>query len=293
MLMGHGNVWAKWMWRTAAVLVGAAAGAASVLISTGSASAAGRPDLAISQQVSGSTQRGHTYDTITIRNRGTASATHVNVEMLTSMSGPFTDVAISGPVVCEVMPPPPPYNYATACQVNGTLDSGAAIAFKFDFGGTVGAKFTNLAQVGEFQGDADGKNNSSKLTSWFGPRADLAVSGTAKTGTVRGHATTVTTVVNHGPNDASSIQETVEAKNVSGATAHGATGSCQVISPAPGYSFAAACVTNSLATGATWTITIDYHGTSGTTMTVATKVTALTKDPNPANNNMTRRAKLK
>jgi hypothetical protein len=63
--------------------------------------------------------------------------------------------------------------------------------------------------------------------------------------------------------------------------------------PAPGYSFAAACVTNSLATGVTWTITIDYHGTSGTTMTVATKVTALTKDPNPANNNMTRRAKLK
>jgi hypothetical protein len=293
MSIRHGHVRAKFGRRGAALLFAAAAGTAGAVLSTGTAAAATQPDLAISQRVSGSSQHGHTLDTITIRNGGTASATHVNVEMLTTTSGPFTDVAISGQVACEVMPAPPPYDFATACQVSSSIDPGAAAAIKFDFGGTAGAKFTNLAQVGEFQADGNIKNNTSTLSSWFGPGADLALSGTAKTGTVRGHATTVTTAVDHGPNDASSLQETIEAKSVSSATAHGTTGSCQVIAPATGYSFAAACVTNSLATGAKWTLTIDYHGTSGKTMTVVTKITSLTKDPNTANNTITKKAKLK
>src|SRR3954451_22344271 len=107
----HGG-YSSYVW---AVLV-AATGTAGILVSAGPAAAAGQPDLAISQRVSGSSESGHTFDTITIRNLGTSPATYVNVEMLITTSGPFTAVAVTGPAVCEVMPAPPPYSYAEACQ---------------------------------------------------------------------------------------------------------------------------------------------------------------------------------
>jgi hypothetical protein len=266
--------------------------AALLVTTTGSAGAAGHPDLKITQHISGSSQSGHTFDTITVKNNGSATASHVSLQLYTNTNGAFGDIFSGTGSVCEVMPAPPPWDYGTACQFSATIAHGASLTIKGDFSGTVGAKFTNLATVGEYQGDASLKDNSSQVTSWFGPRANLIVGGTAKTGTHTGHLTAVTTVVNRGPNTADAVQEVVEAKNISGASATG-SGSCQVVPPADGYDFAFSCVKSSLAQGASWKLTFNYSGPTGKTATMVTKVTALTIDPFTKNNSMTRKAKLK
>jgi hypothetical protein len=266
---------------------------ALLVTATGSAQATSSPDLKVSQFISGSSQSGHTIDTFTIKNNGSGTASHVNMQMYTNTAGPFGDIFTSGPIVCEVMPAPAPYNYGTACQVSGTIAHGDSVKFKADLSGTAGAKFTNLATVGEFQGDANVKDNQNTVTSWLGTRADLALAGTAKSGPKDGHLTAVTTVVNHGPNSASHLQEAVEVKNVSAAHATGASGSCQVIAPATGYDFAFTCVKDALAAHRSWKITFDYSGTSGKTATMVTTISSLTKDPNSNNNKITRVAKLK
>jgi hypothetical protein len=191
------------------------------------------------------------------------------------------------------MPAPAGYSDATACQFSGSITAGHSASFKGDFSGPVGAKFTTLATVGEFQGDANVKDNSSTVTSWFGPRANLGVGGTAKPGTKTGHLTAVTTVVNRGPNTAENLQEVVEVKKLNGALGSGSSGSCQTVPPASGYDFAFSCVKNSLAQGGAWKITFDYTGHSGDTATMVTTVTSQTKDPFTNNNKMTRTAKVK
>jgi hypothetical protein len=277
----------------AAVALAGTAVAAVALADAGSAAAATHPDLKITQVISGSTKSGHTFDTLIIKNNGSAGASHVNVNLYTNTNGPFGDFFSGKSWTCEVMPAPPPYNYGTSCQVAGSIGAGKTASIKGDFSGTVGAAFTNVATVGEFQGDANLKDNSNTVSSWFGPRADLAVGGTAKTGTKSGHATTVTRVFNRGPNNANNLQETIEFKNVTGAHATGNGGSCQVIDPAAGYDFAASCVRNSLATRHRWTLTLDLEGTSGARVTAVTKVSSLTTDPKTTNNKMTRRVTLK
>jgi hypothetical protein len=274
-------------------VLAAAIGGGLAALGSENAAAAGQPDLAITQHISGSSQPGHLFDTLFIRNNGTAAATHVNIEILETMasSSPFGDV-FSGGASCEVMPAPAPYDYATACQLVDPIAAGAAQSLKGDFSGTTGVKFTTLAQVGEFQADANRKDNSSSRTTYFGPGADLRVRGTLKTGTKKGHATGVVHVGNRGPNDASSVQEVLEMKHVSGAKATGG-GSCQIIPAAKGYSLAASCVRASLVTGSVWTLTFDFAGTSGKRITVVTSATSQTTDPNPANNKITRRAVLK
>ena len=283
--------------RIAVLATTAAAGGlalvATTLVASPAANAAGHPDLKITQRISGSTTKGHTFDTITIKNHGTASASSVNIQLYTTTTSAFTDVFVGGAAVCEVMPAPKGYPYATACQITGSIAAGKSVSLKGDFGGTAGVKFTNLATVGEFQGDASYTDNRSSVTSWFGPRADLAVSGTAKPGTKKGHLTAVTTVVNHGPNNAVNIQEVVEVKNLNGALGSGTTGSCQTIPPATGYQFAFSCVRSSLNTGQAWKITFDYTGTSGKTATMKTTVTSQTKDPYTKNNAMTKTATVR
>jgi hypothetical protein len=277
---------------TAATLAGMTT-LALLVTASGSAQASSQPDLKIKQFISGSSQSGHAFDTFTIKNNGSATASHVNMQMYTTTNSAFGDIFTSGPIVCEVMPVPAPYNYGTACQVTGTIAAGGSVKFKADFGGTAGVKFTNLATVGEFQGDANVKDNSNTVSSWFGPRADLALAGTAKSGPKNGHLTAVTTVFNHGPNKASHLQEAVEVKNVTGAHATGSSGSCQTITPATGYDFAFTCVKDALDAHHAWKITFDYSGTSGKSATMVTTISSLTKDPNSNNNKITRVAKLK
>lgn len=277
---------------TAVALAGVTT-AALLATTTSTAGATSQPDLKLTQKISGSAQAGHTFDTITVKNNGSATATHVSFQLYTNTDGPFGDLFSGTNLVCEVMPAPTPYNYATACQYTGSISPSGSYSLKGDFSGTVGAKFTNLATVGEYQGDAHMTDNKSTVTSWFGPRANLAVGGTAKPGTHTGHLTAVTTVVNRGPNTANNLQEVVEVKNLNGALGSGSSGSCQTVPPASGYDFAFSCVKNSLAQGAAWKITFDYTGHSGDSATMVTTVTSQTIDPVMSNNTMTRHATVK
>ena len=277
---------------TAVALAGVTT-AALLATTTAPAGATSQPDLKLTQKISGSAQAGHTFDTITVKNNGTATASHVSFQLYTNTDGPFGDLFSGDSLVCEVMPAPTPYNYAAACQFTGSISPTHSYSFKGDFSGTVGAKFTNLATVGEYQGDAHLSDNKSTVTSWFGPRANLVVGGTAKPGTQTGHLTAVTTVVNKGQNAAHNLQEVVEVKKLNGALGSGSSGSCQTVPPASGYAFAFSCVKSSLAQGAAWKITFDYTGHSGDTATMVTTVTSQTIDPVPANNTMTRHATVK
>jgi hypothetical protein len=266
--------------------------AVALLASSGTASATGHPDLKITQHISGSSQSGHTFDTITVKNNGSLKARYVSLQLYTNTGGSF-DNSYSGHVTCEVMPAPTGYSDATACQFVDSISAGDSASFKGDFSGPVGAKFTTLATVGDFEGDANYNDNRSTVTSWFGPRANLGVGGTAKPGTKTGHLTAVTTVVNRGPNTAENLQEVVEVKKLNGVLGSGSSGSCQTVPPASGYDFAFSCVKNSLAQGGAWKITFDYTGHSGDTATMVTTVTSQTKDPFTNNNKMTRNAKVK
>ncbi len=282
--------------RRVAVLAAATIGVAAIganLLSSQAADASGRPDLKISQRISGSTKSGHTIDTITVRNHGSATASAVSIQLYANTNGPFGDTFTGGAGTCEVIPAPKGYDYGTACQFSASIGAGKSASFIGDFSGTVGAKFTNLATVGDLQGDPNYKDNQSTVTSWFGRRADLRVVGTAKPGTKKGHVTAVTTVVNRGPNNASHIQEVIEVKHMASVVASG-TGTCQIVPPAAGYNLAFSCVRSGLNTGQAWKLTFDYRGgTSGQTATMKTMVSSFVKDPNSKNNTMTKTATVK
>jgi hypothetical protein len=273
----------------------AVTGLATVVATTGTAQAAGQADVSISQRISGGTKNGETVDRFTITNHGTATASRANVELLLTSPTPGFAITFTGPVFCEVMPAPPPYNYATACQVTGTLGTGASVSASADMTGKSGDRFTSLAEVGIFQPDSNFANNHNTVSSYFGIRSDLAVSGTTKVGKQAGHATAVTTVINRGPNNASSLQETVEVKHASEVKVAADTlaSTCQTIPAATGYDLAASCVTSKLANRQKWVLSFNYGGARGAKITIVTKVTSLTTDPAAANNTMTKHATLK
>ena len=89
--------------RIAVLATTAAAGGlalvATTLVASPAANAAGHPDLRITQRISGSTAKGHTFDTITIKNHGTASASSVNIQLYTTTTSAFTDVFVGGAAV--------------------------------------------------------------------------------------------------------------------------------------------------------------------------------------------------
>jgi hypothetical protein len=147
--------------------------------------------------------------------------------------------------------------------------------------------------VGELSpADPTWSNNTSTKSSYYGPRADLALAETAAPGTASGKAKAVSTVTNHGPNTANALQMIVEIKS-SGYHSVAATGnistSCQFIPPATGYNRAVSCVTNSLGTGKQWIVTFNYTGTAGTSLTIKTSVSANSPpDPVTTNNSRTK-----
>jgi hypothetical protein len=272
----------------------AVTGLATVVATTGTANAAGQPDLSITQTISGGTEAGQTFDRFTVVNHCTATASHINVELLITTKSHGFLISYAGPGTCEIMPAPAPYNFASACQFTDSLGAGDSVTSSAVMTGTAGKAFTALAEVGLFQPDSNVANNHSTVSSYFGIRADLAVRGTAKVGTKSGHATAVTTVVNRGPNTSSALQQTVEIKKAKSVSVSGTPHStCQIIPAASGYNLAASCVTSKLTNRQKWVLTFDYHGTSRKRIVIVTKVTALTKDPVTTNNTMTRHTVLK
>ncbi len=267
----------------------AIAGGIALLVPGGAASAAGTADLSVSQSISGSSVSGQTIDTVTVHNAGPTTADHVNItSLLKTASSTFGIHANFGS--CELAPPPSGYAILTTCQL-GSVASGASVKEKFTLSGKAGVAFTNYVTVGAASpSDPNWSNNARTRSSWYGPRADLALAVTAKPGATSGTAKVVSTVTNHGPNPANALQMIVEIKS-SGYRSVRATGnissSCQFIPPATGYKQAVSCVVGSLGTGRKWIVTFAYKGTAGTSLTVKTKVSA-NNPPDPVTTNNSR-----
>ncbi|MCW2495667.1 hypothetical protein, partial [Jatrophihabitans sp.] len=91
--------------------------------------------------------------------------------------------------------------------------------------------------------------------------------------------------------NAAALQEIIEIKgSISAvhATASTPAASCQFIPAASGYNLAVSCVTNSLATGAKWALTLSYTGTKGSALTTNSSISANSPaDPVPSNNSQT------
>jgi hypothetical protein len=271
---------------------------AALLVVTGGSAAASPAavDLSVTQRISGSSTTGQTVDTLTIHNAGPSTANHVNLTMLLKSTSNFI-LTSTNHGTCETEPPPSGYLGLTTCQV-GSMARGATVVETVKFTGQVGVAFSNFATVGEASpGDRKLSNNSNTKSSWFGPRADLAVGGTSKPGKNSGRATAVTTVVNHGPNAAKALQLIVEIKSagLQGDTVSATPlSSCQTIPPSSGNDGAVSCVTDSLGTGKKWVLTFKYSGAAGARLTMTTNVSANTPaDPVSTNNHMTRKTRFK
>ncbi|MCW2495534.1 hypothetical protein, partial [Jatrophihabitans sp.] len=249
----------------AAALVGAAC-ASAVFIGSGTASAASTADISVSQHISGGTASGSTVDTVTVHNAGAATANSIEaVYLLKSASHGYT-VRSSTSAACQIIPAPPGYLGMVTCPL-GSLASGHSVVDTLTWTGTVGVAFSVTASIGDGSPtDPNYANNTSTISSYFGPRADLRISGTLTAGATAGTGSAVTTVVNAGPNSAAALQQIIEIKgSISAvhATASTPSASCQFIPAATGYNLAVSCVTNSLATGAKWVLTLAYTGTKG------------------------------
>jgi hypothetical protein len=284
----------------AAVSTGALvfSGAAALLVLTGASASAGpsNADVSVKQHISGGSSNGQTVDTLTIHNAGPSTANNVNLTMLQKSSSNFILTSVNHGT-CETEPPPSGYLGLSTCQF-GALASGATVVETVKFTGQTGKAFSNYATVGVSSPvDLKLTNNSNTVSTYFGPRADLALSGTAKPGTKAGTAKAVTTVVNHGPNTATALQLIVEIKSTGwkGVSVSATPlSSCQTIPPASGYNGAVSCVTDSLGTGKKWVLTFSYTGKKGAALTMKTTTSANTPaDPKLSNNKLSKSTTLK
>ena len=271
--------------------------AAAVAVMGGSASAASSSaDVSMRQHISGGSSNGQTVDTITIHNAGPSTANNVALTMLQKSTSNFI-LTSTNHGTCETEPPPSGYLGLATCQF-GAFASGASVVETVTFTGQTGVAFSNYATVG-VSGPSDPKltNNSSTVSTYFGPRADLTVHGTAAPGTKSGTAKAVTTVFNRGPNMAKALQLIVEIKSagLKGVTATATPlSSCQTIPAATGYDGAISCVTDSLATGAKWVLKFSYAGRKGAALTMKSTVSANTPaDPVSKNNHLTKKTTMK
>ena len=277
--------------RIAAAALVVSGGVTAVVVPGGVASAATTADLSVSQRISGSSVSGQTIDTVTIHNAGPATATSVNfTSLLTTASSGLYIRSNTG--TCQLAPPPSGYSLLATCQM-GSIASGHRVKEVFTLSGEAGVAFTNFVTVGAASpADPKWSNNAGTKSSWYGPGADLALTGTAKPGTSTGTAKVVSTVTNHGPNTAHALQMIVEIKSpgFSGVLVTGnIASSCQLIPPASGYDAAVACVVDALGTGKQWVATFAYTGTAGTSLSVDTSVSANTPiDPLSTNNSNTK-----
>ena len=279
----------------AALVLGSTAAVLALTGGTASASPS-TVDLSLTQRISGSSTSGQTVDTVTIHNAGPSTANHVNVTMLQKSTTNFI-LTSANRGTCETEPPPTGYVGLTTCQL-GAMASGATVVETMKFTGQVGVAFSNFATVGDSSpGDTKLSNNSNTKSTWFGPRADLLVGGTAQTGTHSGKASAVTTVVNRGPNNANALQLIVEIKSTGYQSVHVTAtplSSCQTIPPSSGNDGAVSCVLDSLGTGHKWVLTFKYTGAPGARITMTTTVSANSPaDPVSTNNHMVRQTRFK
>jgi hypothetical protein len=276
---------------TAAALAGAAC-VSAMFVGTSTASAGSTADISVSQHVSGGSASGSTVDTVTVHNAGSATANSIEAVYLLKSAATSYLVHSSTTTPCQIEPAPTGYLGLLTCPL-GSLASGHSVVDTLTYTGKSGVAFSVTASIGAGSPvDPNFKNNTSTISTYFGPRADLRLSGTLTAGATAGTASAVTTVLNAGPNNASALQQIIEIKSTGYRSVHATStpsASCQFIPAASGYTRAVSCVTNSLATGAKWTLKLSYTGTSGGALTTKSTVTANSPvDPVTSNNTQTR-----
>jgi hypothetical protein len=258
------------------------------LAGAGDANAAGSADLSVTQTITGSATSGHTGDTIAIHNAGPNDASTVSVVMLITTKSNSFSLFESG-ASCEFLPPPDGYQWMLTCQ-SPSLTNGSTLNIVSDLIGQAGVRFTMHVSVGENgPGDPNFGDNSSAVTSYFGPAADLAMTESHPTQTTPGQAQIVTNMKNNGPNDANSLQDLIEIRSSkfqsAGASSNISGASCTFVAPQPNFTTAISCTLGSLPAGVTWTMTITYHGGSGKDLNTTTTVSAASPaDPALSNN---------
>jgi hypothetical protein len=135
-------------------------------------------------------------------------------------------------------------------------------------------------------------DNTDSISTYYGPRANLAVTQSAASG-ASGHVIITTKTVNRGPSKASNLQMVVEVKATgslgASATSSSPAAACQVIPPASGFNFAFSCnMSGTLAPRKTWTITVNHSGPAGGAVKIVSKTTAISPaDPVGGNNSAT------
>ncbi len=274
----------------AMVLAAGAVGGVTLSAGGGVAGASGTANLSVTQAVSNGTGSGNTIVTDSIHNSGPSTATNVVETALLKVNGGSVSY-LTGNAQCEQLPAPSGWTFMFDCQL-ASLASGHTWSPKFSLTSTNGAPFTRFVSVGEGgPGDPSLANNASTMNSYFGSRADLALSQAATAGASAGKVTVTDSVVNHGPWTASNLQNVIEINSpaFSGVlAASNISAACQFIPPASGYNAAVSCTTASLAPGKTWTLTFSYSGGAGASLVQKGSVTALSPaDPATANNTAT------
>jgi Domain of unknown function DUF11 len=276
---------------TAAVLVGAACTSA-MFIGSSTASAASTADISVSQHISGGAASGSTIDAVTVHNAGAATANSIEAVYLVKSASKGYSVHSSTTTPCQIEPAPTGYLGMLTCPL-GSLAKGHSVVDTLTWTGNAGVAFSVTASIGAGSpADPNFKNNTSTISSYFGPRADLRLSGTLTAGATAGTASAVTTVLDAGPNNAAALQEIIEIKATGLTAVHAApstpAASCQFIPAASGYNKAVSCVTNSLATGAKWVLKLTYTGAKGIALTTKSTVSANSPvDPVTGNNSQT------
>lgn len=284
--------------RLAALVGGMSLAATSALALTAGTDAAARvtADLSVTQAISGSSTSGTTVDTVSIKNpSGSSVSTVILNQFLTTTS---TSNILSVPSApsgthCTTTPAPSGITVVATCVIP-SIAANSTATVKINASGTVGAPFTMLVAIGAAGlSDSNVANNKSTVSSWYGPRAELVSTSSVVAGTTAGTVTVKENAKNNGPNTANALQMVIEIKSAGFssviATGNVSGGSCQFIPPATGYNAAVSCVISSLATGKTWTESLAFKGTKGTSLQVDTSVSANNPaDPVPTNNKNSR-----
>jgi hypothetical protein len=260
----------------------------------GTAVAAGTSNLSVSQTTSDGSTSNETLVTIKVLNSGTSAASPIILSgLVNSTSSGVGIVAKSSTPTskCVIQPAPVGFNFMYSCTT-ASIAAGGTWTLVLAFTGTAGAAFKNFVTVGESSpGDSNLANNKSTLNSWFGARADLALTQVVLRTTQAGTATVKDTVVNNGGWTAHNLQLVIEVKaagSLSVTASSNLPTSCQIIPPAAGYNLAASCTTNTLAPGASWIVTFAHHGPAGNSLQqVGTVSENGVADPVGSNNSAT------
>jgi hypothetical protein len=252
----------------------------------------GRPDLVLTQATSSGSAAGTTTVTMSIRNGGTADARDVIFTSQEFGAGNigFTRKATTQTTRCAGQPPPAGEARRGSCYV-ALIPVRTTFTMAWNFWGTTGGSFQDLVTVGSSNSDANFADNTSTLSSYLGPAADVRVTQSALRGAA-GEPRKIRTVLSDlGPWTAKSVVLRLDIKAPAFsdlAVSEGTLGICHSVRPpSVGYDHTVLCEAAGIPSGSSWLITSTIAGTAGTSLEVRATVSASPSDPVPGNNTVT------